>query len=115
MTVVYLFIKYFSSTQSTVTFDDILSDDYNTEANKILALEFEESLLKSNKYRLYHGTLFEAADNLNLRLNEQNVDYLLINYFNNKEIRNMKPTDALKFLYDKNPALIVESKSGDSN
>lgn len=115
MIITYLFIKYFSSTQYVVPFDSILADIYNTEENKLIGLEFEEHLLKSNNYRIYHGTLLEAADNLSLELTDQNINYLLINYFDNKEIIGMKPTEALTFLYDKNPSLTNEIKSGDSD
>ena len=64
--------------------------------------------MKNNKYRIYHDTLFEAADKFDLRLNDNQVHFLLINYFDNGDIIGLLPSVAFAKLYKQNEKLNVE-------
>lgn len=96
MTCLYLCIKYFSS--PLISYDTIVPVEFATDEAKIVAEEFERSFIKNClQYNIYRPTVFEIADEFNVRLDEIAVRDLVTLYGRNPTIIGLTPGELFDY------------------
>jgi serine/threonine protein kinase len=93
MVCVYLSMKLLTTTRITVSFTDIITADFNTPAYLKLAGDFEKELMQILNFKVYRPTVLEAADEYNIKLTDDQICELLMNYGRSPTVK--APIDAL--------------------
>lgn len=90
MTCLYSAIKFFSSIQYPVPFDNIVSKEFCTKEAKLIAEQFEGAFIKSClQFEIYQPTVYECADEFNDKLDDVDVRNLIILYSMNDTFSGM--------------------------
>lgn len=89
--ILYLNIKYFRSFHDFPRFDTFVSDDkVKKNGYLVFSEDFEMGLIYDYlNYDIYHHTLYEAADDFDVPLNDTDISNLLYIYGNNKSINGL--------------------------
>jgi hypothetical protein len=75
----YLAVKYFSCGQYALSYDNIIDEEYRGEVAKVVVEQFESTfLIHCLDYHLYRPTLYETADSFGHKLDEDDVQELLL-------------------------------------
>lgn len=98
MTCLYLAIKFFSSIQYPISFETIVTKDYCTKEAKLIAENFEGSIIKyCLEFNIYRPTLYECADEFNDKLDETDIRNLIILYSMNDSISGLTHYDIYSY------------------
>jgi len=98
----YLCIKYFSSLEAPVSFETVVPTEFKTEQALAFVEEFEQSFIKNClQYNIYRCTLYEYADNFNVKLDEDTICNLMILYSRNYTISGLTPRAVLTHYFEK--------------
>ncbi len=96
MACIYISIKYFSSIHYPIPFSNIVQAEFLTDECLAMVEQFEGGLIKNCfQYDIYKTTLYEAADDFGDRLDDEDIQELLI-IFTTKEIHNKYPSEVYK-------------------
>ena len=102
MTCLYLCIKYFSSVQYPISYDNIVTKEFRTVEAKIISEQFESGFIKNClQFDIYRSTIYEIADEFGDILEESNVRDLIILYSMNNSFSGMKPTELYNYYVKK--------------
>ena len=86
----YLCIKYFSILNNHVSFNDVFGIEYQTPEAKSEIEKFEIGILQKMEHNIYHVSVYEAADNFKIFMDDNQVLKLLNSYLNiNKSLHIM--------------------------
>ncbi len=82
MVCLYVCIKYFTTLLVPISFENLITDEeYKSYKAMLEAEQFEKKLLKEILvFKVYRETLYEAADRLDLKLNEYQIRDILLAY-----------------------------------
>ena len=98
MTCIYISIKYFSSIHVIYPFSSIVEEAFLTEECQNKVIQFEGGLLKNCfNYNIYNSTLYEAADELNEKLDDTDIRNLLIMSTQNNHLNGKLPSEVNKY------------------
>lgn len=98
MTCLYLSVKYFSSIHYPISYDSIVTPQYRTQEAKLIAEQFEGGFIKNClEYKIYRGTVYEAADEFDERLGDTDIRDLIILYSMNSSFSGMRPSELYQY------------------
>ena len=82
-------------------YEELVTDNYKTSTALIKAEEFEKKLLKNIfRFHIYRETIYEAADRIDLKLDEYKIRDLLLGYGTHDNITDIDPLSLLNKLND---------------
>jgi len=80
MVCIYIFIKYFLTLLEPCSFKDLVHPRYHNEKSMKVAEEFEWYLLNTVNFKVYENTVFEIADEFNIKLSHIDIINILRSY-----------------------------------
>jgi serine/threonine protein kinase len=97
MSCLYLCVKYFSSTQAALSFDDVVGPEFRTDKAKLITEQFEGSfIIHCLQYDIYRPTVYEAADDFDIILSQNDVLGLLLLITYNDSVSGKTPRAVTK-------------------
>jgi len=95
----YICIKYFTTLSIPISFEDLATEEYKTYKALIEAEEFEQKILKDVvEFKMYRETIYEAADRLDINLDEYKTRDLLLAYGTCETKKDITPSELLEIL-----------------
>ena len=92
----YLSVKYFSILDNRLTFNEIFPGEYRNNEAKIEIEIFEIGIVQKMEHDIYYMTVYEAADNINIIMNDDQVLKLLNAYLDVDKSLVITPTNFCK-------------------
>ncbi len=98
ITCIYICIKFFSSLQYPIRFDEIISDTFKTPEDLATAQAFEEAIVVDClDFMVYRDTVYEAADYFGDNLSDEDVRSLLMFFASNPSISGYTPIQLYEY------------------
>lgn len=95
LTCLYLCVKYFTSVQLNLSFEEIMPNNFHSPEAKIIAEQFEAVFIKDIlQYQIYRPTIYEAADIFGDILSSSDIADLLLMYAKNYSLNTKLPSAA---------------------
>jgi len=88
----YLCVKYFSVLNNNILFNDVFGPEYRTSEAKSQIEKFEIGIVQKMDHNIYHPSVYEAADNLNIFMDDNEVIKLLNAYLDVNQITSIMPS-----------------------
>lgn len=95
----YLCVKYFSILDYNICFNDVFGTEYRTPQAKLEIEKFEIGIIQKMEHDIYRTTVYEAADNLEIFMNNDQILKLLNAYLNVNKLLIITPTDFCKSIF----------------
>lgn len=92
----YISIKYFSLLDYNITFNDVFSAEYRTNEAKQEIENFEIGIIQKMEHDVYRTSVYEAADNLQIFMSDDQISKLLNAYLNVNKLLVITPTEFCK-------------------
>ena len=96
----YLCVKYFGVLDYNILFSDVFSSEYFTSQAKLEIEIFERGIVQKMDHDIYRVSIYEAADNFIIPMNDNHILKLLKLYLDINQKLIIKPSNFVKLALD---------------
>lgn len=89
----YLCVKYFTLLDYNISFDDVFPKEYRTDKAKLEIENFETGIIQKMEHDIYRTSIYEAADNFSIFLDDNQILKLLNAYLNVNKVLVITPSE----------------------
>jgi len=95
----YMCVKYFTLIYNNISFNDVFGSEYRNKEIKLEIKNFELAIIQTLDHNIYRQTVYEAADNLNIFLTDDQTYKLLNAYLNIDKVITVTPTEFCRSIF----------------
>jgi serine/threonine protein kinase len=95
----YLSVKYFDILDYNMSFNDVFVAEYRTAEAKLEIEKFEVGIIQKMEHNIYHISVYEAADNFEILMDDNQISKLLDAYLNINKPLTITPSDFVKMTF----------------
>ena len=92
----YLCVKYFTTLDNNVYFNDVFTKEYQTSEAKLEIEKFEIGIVQKMEHDIYYISVYEAADNFGAFMDDDQIQKLLNAYLDINQILTIMPSNFCK-------------------